>query len=112
MLKRDKHTNQEIAVLPYLQCPAKTFQTIDGEVRPGRSVLEHCLIVGEVAQALIQRYPEHMLSALFPEHSPLVASCHDIGKVSPTFVEKIRRACTVGAAAWASLPIDPGLEIL
>lgn len=106
-----KHASREIETLPYSACPAKTYQTVDGRVIPGRSVREHCRIVGEVARALIQRYPEPMRSALFPEHSPLIAACHDIGKVSPAFVEKIRRACTEGTNALAPLPVEPTLEI-
>ncbi|WP_083945199.1 CRISPR-associated helicase/endonuclease Cas3 [Thauera chlorobenzoica] len=60
----------------------------------GRSVLEHCNVVGEVARELISRYPGKLGVDLFPVGAELVAACHDIGKVSPCFYERIRRACT------------------
>ena len=80
-------------VVTFDKCPAKTYRTNDGTVVPGRSVLNHCTIVGEVARQLIERIPPKVAVGLFPKGAPLVASLHDIGKVSPTFVEKIQRAC-------------------
>ncbi len=92
------------------QCPAKTFQRPDGEIVPGRNVAEHCRIVGEVARELIKRMPPQLSQVLFPPGSPLIAAAHDIGKVSPTFYEKLRRACTL-ATDLESLPdIEPSLE--
>jgi HD superfamily phosphohydrolase YqeK len=58
----------------------------------GRTVPEHCQIVGEVARELVGRYPPALRDSLFPAHAPFAAACHDIGKVSPSFVEKLRRA--------------------
>jgi len=104
LFKKPTDQNKGMAAIPFTSCPAKTYQTVDGLVIPGRSVIEHCQIVGEVARALIQRYPEPIRSAIFPANSPLVAACHDIGKVSPTFVEKIRRACR--SDPDASIPLD------
>ncbi|WP_127958180.1 CRISPR-associated helicase Cas3' [Serratia microhaemolytica] len=78
-----------IAVVPYHNCPAKTYDYL-GESRLGRSVFEHCLIVGEVARALIRRLPENLQPRLFPAGSGLVAAVHDIGKVSPTFFLKLQ----------------------
>ncbi|MCB1567939.1 MAG: CRISPR-associated helicase Cas3', partial [Xanthomonadales bacterium] len=92
------------------QCPAKTFQTNDGRTSLGRSVLDHCQIVGAMARALIARYPLGLQSALFPLGAPLAAACHDIGKVSPTFVEKLRRACSTPPDGIPAQGIDPGLE--
>lgn len=40
--------------------------------------------------------PSAIRCALFPKGSELIAASHDIGKVSPYFVEKIRRNCTNG----------------
>lgn len=98
-------------VVPFALCPAKTFQRPDGRVAQGRSVLNHCEIVGEVARALIARFPENLRTSLFPEGSILVAASHDIGKVSPCFVEKIRRACTPELTSVQALPgISPELE--
>lgn len=77
---------------------------------PGRSVLDHCLIVGEVARELIARYPMQLGARLFPAGSPLAAASHDIGKVSPFFHEKLRRACADGIAEWPVFSIDPTIE--
>lgn len=96
--------------LPFTSCPAKTYVRPDGVVVPGRSVAEHCQIVGEVARALIARYPDRLSEALFPPGSPLVAGSHDLGKVSPCFYEKLRKACDKGVAAWPVLPVNSQLE--
>lgn len=76
--------------ISFEKCPAKTWMDPGGNKRPGRSVFNHCQIVGRVADTLIQRYPESIRRALFREGDPLVAAVHDIGKVSPTFYNKIR----------------------
>lgn len=72
-------------------CLAKTYKTSSGEKRAGQRVLNHCQIVGEVARELLNRLPDWLVSELFPKGSELIASSHDIGKVSPTFQEKIYR---------------------
>lgn len=100
----------QINVVAFEQCPAKTFQRHDGEVLPGRKVVEHCRIVGEVARELIKRVPPQISLALFPPGSPLIAAAHDIGKVSPTFYEKLRRACTLAPELEPLPDIDPSLE--
>lgn len=83
----------------------------DGTTTLGRSVLEHCQIVGEVARELIARYPCGLMGGLFPEGAPLAAAAHDIGKVSPYFVEKLRQACTPECCnIKARLGINPNLE--
>ncbi len=74
-------------------CPAKTYTRADGVVALGRSVVEHCQIVGEVARALIARYPPALVDLLFPVGSPLGAASHDTGKISPTFFNKLMTAC-------------------
>lgn len=66
------------------QCLAKTYGN-----QKGRDVLTHCQIVGEVARELINRMPDWLREALFPEGSILIAACHDVGKISPTFQKKI-----------------------
>ena len=73
-------------------CPAKTFNCA-GQTMPGRSTPEHCTIVGEMARAIVGRYPPALGSKLFPLDAPFAAACHDIGKVSPTFYNKLRKAC-------------------
>jgi CRISPR-associated endonuclease/helicase Cas3 len=72
-------------------CLAKTYKTSSGEKRAGRRVLNHCQIVGEVARELLNRLPDWLVSELFPKGSELIAGSHDIGKVCPTFQEKIYR---------------------
>ena len=42
---------------------------------------------------MIARYPAWLGDALFPAGSPLAAASHDIGKVSPTFYNKLMKAC-------------------
>lgn len=96
--------------LDFCQCSAKTFQIEDGGIIPGRSVPEHCHIVGAVAQRLIALYPQALQANLFPRHAAFAAACHDIGKVSPSFVEKLRRSCTSGVEHIPKQTISPELE--
>jgi CRISPR-associated endonuclease/helicase Cas3 len=70
--------------IPLTECLAKTYGE-KGNKQKGRDVLTHCQIVGEVARELINRMPELLKNTLFPHGSELIAACHDIGKVSPTF---------------------------
>ncbi|MBN6741226.1 CRISPR-associated helicase Cas3' [Acidithiobacillus sp. MC6.1] len=73
---------------------AKSRKMPDGTILPGRLVLSHCQVVGEVARAMMKRMPDYLRTALFPEGAELIAAAHDIGKVSPTFQKKIYRALT------------------
>lgn len=102
---------EKITAIPFRICPAKTFLRPDGLIVPGRTVLNHCQIVGEVARELVSRFPDYLQEAIFPLGSALAAAAHDIGKVSPTFVEKIRRACTAGTEHIPANPnLNPDLE--
>lgn len=76
----------------------------------GRSVVEHCNIVGAVARDLIARYPLAIGVALFPEGAELAAAGHDIGKVSPCFYEKLRRACSDPRPLTPLAGVSPDLE--
>ena len=87
MLGNRVKSNSSSNALQLKDCLAKTY----GENQAGRHVLNHCQIVGEVARALIARMPEWLRDDLFPIGSELIAACHDLGKVSPTFQEKIYR---------------------
>lgn len=98
------------AVVPYEQCPAKTYQSADGSIRFGRSVLEHGQIVGEVVRALLARYPLAMRRRLFPDQAALVAACHDVGKISPCFFEKLRRAISDTSYDHFKQALHPELE--
>lgn len=87
------YTALEQESLPLNECLAKTFITERGQSIPGKTVFDHCLIVGHIARELLNRLPAQLRSQLFPEGSELIAALHDIGKISPTFQEKIYRAC-------------------
>ncbi|WP_317889694.1 CRISPR-associated helicase Cas3' [Spongiibacter pelagi] len=79
-----------MSAVDFKYCPAKTFDSDAGKVI-GRSVESHCRIVGEVAKELIKRSPAQYL---FPSGSAFTAATHDVGKVSPTFYNKIMHACS------------------
>lgn len=49
--------NTSLAPIPLDKCLAKSFKKSDDTVLPGRLVLNHCQIVGEVARAMISRMP-------------------------------------------------------
>lgn len=80
------------APLPLNQCLAKSRKMDKDAVLPGRLVLSHCQIVGEVARAMMMRMPDWLRAELFPAGAELIAAAHDIGKVSPTFQKKIYTA--------------------
>ena len=94
------------------ECLAKTRVTENQERVGGHNVFDHCLIVGEVAKELLARMPAFLRSSLFPEGSELVAAIHDIGKVSPTFQEKIYRGTDgyISNSLSALAHINPDME--
>jgi len=98
--RKTTDTQSEIAVVPFAQCPAKTYQDRQGVTHLGRNVFNHCQIVGETAKALLARMPAMMRDPLFPAGSALQAAVHDIGKVSPTFFLKLQRAAAGDHASW------------
>ena len=110
MLKPRKSASAQPAI-DFRQCPAKTFMRPDGTIVAGRTVVDHCQIVGMVAKQLIARFPSPLRDQLFPGGACFAAAAHDIGKVSPYFIEKLRRKF-----AWhddsltARLDIDPETE--
>ena len=89
LLKVDSNV-QDRAAMSLSDCLAKTYTKGDVAVA-GRTVFDHCCIVGEVARQMLSRLPEWLRAKLFPVGSELVAAAHDIGKVSPCFQEKIYR---------------------
>ncbi|MBV5304899.1 MAG: CRISPR-associated helicase Cas3' [Chlorobium sp.] len=102
---------RQIQPLSFDACLAKTRIENHQHVA-GRGVVDHCNIVGEVAKELLARMPVFLRAALFPDGSELVAAVHDIGKVSPTFQEKIYRG--TDGYIWNSLEClshaDPAQE--
>lgn len=112
MLRRiTKSTSSLLPTLPLDRCLAKTRKDEHGHILPGRTVLSHCNIVGATAGELLRRLPDWIQKELFPEGADLVAATHDVGKVSPTFQEKLY--CVINGAHH-SLPelagVDPALE--
>lgn len=61
-------------------------KTLDGDT-PGISVRDHCLNVGCVAEALIERLPKRV-RALLPPGAATLAALHDVGKISAGFQAK------------------------
>ncbi len=94
-MRKPLNLNQvSLKIIPIDQCLAKTLKEADGTIAKGRSVFSHCQIVGNVACALINRMPNWLRTALFPDGSELIAAAHDLGKISPTFQMKIHKALT------------------
>ena len=82
----------ERPLLPLESCLAKSRKIDASRSVAGRTVLDHCRIAGEVARELIARSPGFLRESFFPDGSALIAACHDLGKVSPTFQQKIHSA--------------------
>lgn len=91
-------------------CLAKTRTLTKGNVIAGIDIFNHCLIVGVVARELMERMPSFLVGALFPKGSELIAAAHDLGKVSPTFQEKINRALDVPKSIPELAHVNPELE--
>lgn len=101
MTFRRRNSNQEVIIpkIAYEECPAKTYVDEKGNKQPGRTVFNHCQIVGEVAKELIKRSP---VQHLFPKGTAFTAATHDIGKVSTHFYNKLHAAC--------NLPLLPNIN--
>ncbi|MBV5329030.1 MAG: CRISPR-associated helicase Cas3' [Chlorobium sp.] len=109
--KRTTATVDSASPLELNRCLAKTRTDTLGQVLPGRTVFSHCHIVGATARELLNRLPHWMKIAFFPEGSDLVAATHDVGKVSPTFQEKLHRVITGAPHSQPELAgVDPALE--
>lgn len=90
--KKMENNNSRQNTIALSDCLAKTSENENGKKEPGIDVKTHCYIVGLVARELISRLPKWLRKSLFPAGSELLAAAHDVGKVSPTFQEKIHRA--------------------
>lgn len=95
--------------LPLDCCLAKTRHLTDGNTVAGRTVTEHCSITGAIAETLLTRLP-NSVRALFPAHAIVAPLTHDVGKVCPTFQEKIYRAIGLTAHRQELANADPNLE--
>ncbi len=87
--KRKNKPSQETEI-SINECLAKTRVLPSGTVVAGRNVTEHSLIVGAIAERLSTLYPNNR--RLFKYDVGLVASLHDIGKLTPEFQRKIKNA--------------------
>lgn len=108
MRKRTSSGSASVKPPSYMDCPAKSFTDEHGQVSLGRSVFNHCQIVGEVAKEMIRRIQCVNLKALFPEGAAFIAASHDIGKVSPTFYNKIMLACSRALIPGANPELEKG----
>ena len=95
-MKGPKRLKQEISksCVPLENCLAKTLRLHNGVSQAGVNVETHCRIVGTIAQELISRMPKWFQKSMFPDGSSFLSAAHDVGKISPTFQEKIRRGIT------------------
>ncbi|MFA6631153.1 MAG: CRISPR-associated helicase Cas3' [Kiritimatiellia bacterium] len=89
-LFRKSKNQKHLPAIPFDKCAAKT--TADG--KPGTCVVDHCINVGRVAEALIALQPERV-KRLFPPKPGLSVSVHDVGKVSPGYENKYFRDTVV-----------------
>lgn len=85
MLSRfGKIENKELKPIPYTECHAKTEK--NGQY--GITVFDHCVHVGLVAINLISTLPKSVQAMLSGLNIGLIASLHDIGKVSVGYQKK------------------------
>lgn len=90
------------------ECPAKTWCS-EGKVLLGRTVYEHCAIVGSIAKALIEQFPP-ALRSMFPKGSELLAACHDVGKLSLTFYARLLLAASTNVKEAEDLCHEAKIE--
>lgn len=72
------------------KCHAKVYVNQAGKAVAGLSVFDHTLLVGLIAREIIKQLPFKFYS-YFPHGSELIAACHDVGKVSPSFYLKLNQ---------------------
>src|SRR6058998_3870552 len=82
--RKSKTDDGNFAPPRHEDCWAKTTKNN----QPGINVIEHCLNVGFVAEAILQILPPRLKSSMRTQTAPLLAALHDIGKVSPGFQSK------------------------
>lgn len=75
----------------FRDCLAKTYIDCKGEISRGRNILEHSLIVGNLAQRIADLLPPNVFNDSEKKVLGFLASLHDIGKVCPTFQKKLNR---------------------
>lgn len=86
-----KPTVTEVQPLSCDEVFAKTTVDKNGAICLGQTLLEHCTFVGLVTRELLAWWPDQF-RRWFPRGTDLLTGMHDVGKMTPTFQEKIRRA--------------------
>ena len=83
-----KVNNPPVEFIPWDECPAKLVKGINGEDVTGISVFHHCVLSGEVAKVLVDMLATDVRSRL-PKNIHVLVAYHDLGKVSPGFINKM-----------------------
>lgn len=110
MFRRTKKKESEITVVKTADsCLAKTYSSEEGKIVPGRTVYEHCMIVGSIAATLLRSFPI-FVQELFPKGTVLLAACHDVGKLSPTFYSRLQLALGSSNEEASKLCQEIGLD--
>lgn len=94
--------------LPLHRCLAKSRRLEDGRTVAGRTMEEHCRIVGAVARELLARMPD-CVRRLFPPHADIPAQTHDVGKIWSHFQYRLYQA--VGLSP-ENVPELRGLDLM
>ena len=85
-MRRPKvESNTTYTAPSFRDCLAKTWVNAEGVVSPGRSVLEHCQIVGSIAQQLAEFLPKDSFKLTDKNTIGFLASLHDL--IFSTYVE-------------------------
>lgn len=100
--KIKKMTTKEQVVIHFEDCLAKTRRCQD-KILPGRTVVEHCCIVGTLAKALLEFYPHILPTQLSGDDFAFLASLHDLGKITPEFQKKLRKIISGGSSEASAI---------
>ncbi len=82
-LKKYQNNEPDVPCVNYTDCIAKT----GAGGTPGESVVEHCVMAGEIAAALLSRLPD-TITGIIPEGAVTLTALHDVGKISPGFQKR------------------------
>ena len=85
----NKNSTKALPAVDFMKCLAKTHDSSIG-LSAGRSVYDHCRIVGELAKRIFDLFPRGTLGTVTSDEVGFIAALHDIGKVSPDFQNKIK----------------------
>lgn len=92
-MRRPKLVNDiKCTAVPFRECLAKTRVDDNGAILRGQSVLDHCRIVGNIAQELAEFLPKSVFNSTDKKIVGFLAALHDLGKISPEFQNKLEKA--------------------